>query len=249
MLALPWGKADLQEGVVSELASATCAGNAATLAAAEGSSRLPDTDIPMDVTSAIGLNPSAHSNEVLCPGPREFSDVVTAVAALHSIGIIHMDLRPENFYRDAKGVLFIGDFGSAVSRGSKLDPTKPFGLEFASTRILTAIATGAVIAPEPEDDYEMLAHVAFACTASNHVHHALLSYRKHYFFGDTGGVGDSKSRASLLLEMWKMFESTTILGELQQAAQEAAGGADKQKRFVALISQLVPGPAIVPVSS
>lgn len=35
---------------------------------------------------------------------------------LHANGVLHLDVKPDNIYRDADGVLKLGDFGLAVLR-------------------------------------------------------------------------------------------------------------------------------------
>ena len=41
---------------------------------------------------------------------------------LHANGVLHLDVKPDNIYRDADGILKLGDFGLAVLRHQWVRP-------------------------------------------------------------------------------------------------------------------------------
>lgn len=47
-------------------------------------------------------------------------DVSRGLAFLHESGILHLDIKPENIYRDLAGTWRIGDFGLAVANESRV---------------------------------------------------------------------------------------------------------------------------------
>ncbi|KAL6777074.1 hypothetical protein ACKKBF_B20120 [Auxenochlorella protothecoides x Auxenochlorella symbiontica] len=50
---------------------------------------------------------------------RVAADVAAGLAFLHESGILHLDIKPENIYRDLGGAWRIGDFGLAVANESR----------------------------------------------------------------------------------------------------------------------------------
>lgn len=51
---------------------------------------------------------------------RVAADVAAGLAFLHESGILHLDIKPENIYRDLGGAWRIGDFGLAVANESRV---------------------------------------------------------------------------------------------------------------------------------
>ena len=47
-------------------------------------------------------------------------DVSRGLAFLHESSILHLDIKPENIYRDLAGAWRIGDFGLAVANESRV---------------------------------------------------------------------------------------------------------------------------------
>lgn len=45
------------------------------------------------------------------------AEIVQAVEAVHALGFVHRDLRPENVYLSARGHVALGDFGSCARLG------------------------------------------------------------------------------------------------------------------------------------
>ena len=47
-----------------------------------------------------------------------FKQMSQSVGVVHSLGLVHMDLKPENYLVDAEGNIKLSDFGLTVKDGS-----------------------------------------------------------------------------------------------------------------------------------
>lgn len=69
------------------------------------------------------------------------AEMVAAVHALHSIGYIHRDLKPDNFLIDARGHLKLADFGLS-KEGVRCYTTQPSPCITNSSKSKVKMATG-----------------------------------------------------------------------------------------------------------
>eukprot|EP00198_Chlamydomonas_reinhardtii_P009986 XP_001699323.1 predicted protein [Chlamydomonas reinhardtii] len=75
--------------------------------------------------------------------------MVEALEWIHRKGFVHMDVKADNIFVDAAGRWWLGDFGSAVPKGSAITSTTRW---FAPPAAAKAAATAV-----PEYDWHMLA--------------------------------------------------------------------------------------------
>ncbi|KAJ3269571.1 hypothetical protein HDV01_001213 [Terramyces sp. JEL0728] len=89
-----------------------------------------------------------------------FAEIVLAIEEVHKLGMIHRDVKPDNFLFDAAGHLKIADFGLAAdTRGTVDDISLPDNLEISTTEITSekrdrkqtaysVVGTNDYVAPE-----------------------------------------------------------------------------------------------------
>jgi serine/threonine protein kinase len=110
------------------------------------------------LSSCVGGLPVHH------PSAAEFCDLVDLVLQLHKQAkLVHLDLRPSNFFRDAAGRFFLSDLGSAVGVGESIDYLKPFAFTYGPMAVIQAMRRQPVQAVQAmyAHDYEQIARVVY----------------------------------------------------------------------------------------
>ena len=163
---------------------------------------------------------------VLRPTAADFCDLVDALAALHTVGWVHRDPRPENFYRCSRGHLFLSDLGSAVEvgDGSRDALSRAWAFTYGPLAVLQALDTGLEApVPTPAHDFEQVARLVYAALVrATDSLPALDGFRS-------------------IRTWWATQDATLPMGTLLTAAAAAHRGAAEREAFKLTIRSMLAG--------
>lgn len=80
----------------------------------------------------------------LCQARSIFTQLLDALGYLHSIGIVHRDIKPDNILINERGKIKLSDFGSAVDLKVNDNPKKSAGcVAFQPPEVVSGTQNGA----------------------------------------------------------------------------------------------------------
>ena len=173
-------------------------------------------------SSSSGLTrDAADRDEAKLPRAADFCDLVDALAGLHSVGLVHRDPRPSNFFRTADGGFFLADFGSAAKVGEDCTVDgRPWAFPYGPLAALVAMEAHARLPPaSPSDDFEQVARLVYA---------TLTRYAPPAHAG-----------AADILTFWNHLRDLQPLATLLSAGAGAAEGSTGRDAFKDVIRQVM----------